>query len=305
MNKIIKTTIFNFFYVTLKLYEYLGVLPTTTNHKNHENTSCVTRRSTILCVALYIAVAVVYPFTAFSIISVNGLHDHNISTYATIIEYFLCYLIMLTVWPIQIFNRYAIAETINECFGLFRIMKSLIQCSQSLVRLTLFFVAKTFIFGIPLLYFVWSNMSSFVIQMDFVLAVYSIVNIIPVIVIITISNIFYGSILFVSYCLITLNSSLQSYVNRVNQMGIGGGGGGFSSTFDQLWICDRIDELSGIYGKIYQIAVKINRIKSISVLMTVAHGFISVVIQVREWFLFSFLKNILKIFCENRFSLST
>lgn len=269
---------------TLIIAKIFGLVPFNFDHKN--NQAKLTRHSTFHCLIVVVLILVLYPICVSTTLSMLDKTGSEIIIVAEQLEYYLGFILMTSMFSVQLYYRKELVLLINSFVDLFRKLESF-QSIWNFKRILKFYIIKAYIFGLISIIFNWINLNSFIKNYTFIFLLQSSITIIPTIIFTIISNIFYGSMLLISFALIILNDNLHKYVQKINARDELIDNIGDTSKINrkicdnhiQLDLSDKFDYCAEIHNKISNLCDLTNKINSFNLLLIITHGFANVVIQ--------------------------
>lgn len=213
-------------------------------------------------ISIFLICVISYPIVFANII--NSEASGDVEVYAENFDFVLDYFLMVLTLSIQFSNRHLIIKMWNDFSNIFNYLKTKLNIFKfNYSRFLGFYIFKVYIFGGTFLTFELINSSYY-------LPIY------PTILILFLSDLYYGGMLIITFLLNILNIELKKCFNQLK----------FTTKLEkQLQISDRLDELCIYHTKICDISKILNQVNSGHILLIIGHGFLVFLIQLYLFFL--------------------
>uniref|UniRef100_A0A7G3AL61 Putative membrane protein n=1 Tax=Lutzomyia longipalpis TaxID=7200 RepID=A0A7G3AL61_LUTLO len=156
-------------------------------------------------------------------------------------------------------------------------------------NLVALFLLKSILFGMILLTATWSNLNShFEDTLTMSTFLHSLVILFPTLLMVILSNGFYGASLLLAFYLMLLNRKLSriteelSSINVLSQsadQSVGEGCTRLAFHQHQLHFSDEIDNIAILYGKVVNYIAKLHEYFTLSVLLIITHSFMNIILE--------------------------
>lgn len=211
---------------------------------------------------IFLLCLISYPIVFVSILKSETSVD--VERYAEDFDFVLDYFLMVLSLSMQFSNRHLILKMWNDFSNIFNYLKMKLNILKfNYIRCLCFYIFKVYIFGGTFLTFELINSTYY-------LPIY------PTILILFLSDLYYGGMLIITFLLSILNIELKKCFNQLKIT---------TKLEKQLKISDRLDELCIFHTKICDLSKVLNQVNSGHILLIIGHGFLVFLIQLYFFFL--------------------